>query len=53
VSRPTVSVHTRILRETGLITTTRDGRQARHTLDPEALQRVYLALGTVLEVEDR
>ncbi len=52
IARPTVSVHARILREAGLITTARDGRQARHSLNPDALQRVYTALGGVLDVED-
>ena len=52
VARPTVSVHTRILREAGLIQTVREGRKARHTLNPNALQHVYNALGGVFDVED-
>ncbi len=52
VSRPTVSVHARVLREAGLITTERSGRQARHSVDPEAIQRVYDALGSLLDVRE-
>lgn len=52
IARPTVSVHTRVLREAGLITTVREGRQARHSLNPDALQHVYTSLGGLLDVED-
>ena len=52
IARPTVSVHARVLREAGLITTVREGRQARHSLNPDALQHVYTSLGGILDVED-
>jgi DNA-binding transcriptional ArsR family regulator len=52
IARPTVSVHTRVLRDAGLITTVREGRQARHSLNPDVLQHVYTSLGGILDVED-
>ena len=52
IARPTVSVHARVLREAGLITTVREGRQARHSLNPDALQHLYASLGGLLDVED-
>jgi ArsR family transcriptional regulator len=52
ISRPTVSVHARVLREAGLITTERTGRQARHTVNPGALERVYDALGSLFDVTE-
>lgn len=52
ISRPTVSEHARILREAGLIQTRRAGRQARHTMKPDALERVYEALGSLFDVSE-
>lgn len=52
ISRPTVSVHARVLREAGLITTERTGRQARHTMNPGAMERVYDALGSLFDVTE-
>lgn len=50
ISRPTVSVHARVLREAGLIETERSGRQARHTMKPDAMHRVHEALGSLFDV---
>lgn len=40
VSRPTISVHAKILADAGLITTTREGRQARHTFHPDTIKQL-------------
>ncbi len=50
VSRPTVSVHARTLRDAGLISTTQEGRQARHTLNPEAVQDLFDQLSVLLDL---
>lgn len=50
VSRPTVSVHARTLRDAGLISTRLEGRKARHTLKPEAVQKLFNQLGELLDL---
>ena len=40
VSRPTVSVHAKTLADAGLISTTRDGRKARHAFHPDAIRQL-------------
>ncbi|MEA3510792.1 MAG: metalloregulator ArsR/SmtB family transcription factor [Actinomycetota bacterium] len=50
LSRPTVSVHAKILSEAGLITTTREGRQARHAFHPDAVRRLCDDLLRYLDV---
>ncbi len=41
ISRPTVSIHAKILREAGLIKSKQDGRVVRHELDLSALQTLF------------
>lgn len=50
VSRPTVSVHARTLRDAGLISTRWEGRKARHTLNPEAVQKLFKQLRSLLDL---
>ncbi|MGI9585822.1 MAG: ArsR/SmtB family transcription factor, partial [Acidimicrobiia bacterium] len=38
VSRPTVSVHAKVLADAGFISTELDGRKAEHSYEPEAIQ---------------
>lgn len=38
VSRPTVSVHAKVLADAGFISTEMDGRKAEHSYEPEAIQ---------------
>lgn len=45
LSQPTISHHLRILREAGLVETTRRGTWAYYRLVPEAIQSLRLALG--------
>jgi DNA-binding transcriptional ArsR family regulator len=48
LSRPTVSIHAKALAEAGLITTTRDGRQAVHSCEPDAIKDLFGELATFL-----
>lgn len=50
LSRPTVSVHAKQLREAGLIRTHRDGRQARHEIVPEEVHRLFRDLRRFLDL---
>lgn len=50
VSRPTVSVHAKILSDAGLISTNREGRQARHAFHPDALRQLCDELLHYLDV---
>lgn len=50
VSRPTVSVHAKVLAEAGLISTRREGRQAVHTSEPDAIKNLYEELSAFLDV---
>jgi len=50
LSRPTVSVHAKQLREAGLIRTRRHGRQAQHEIVPEELHRLFLDLQRFLDL---
>jgi DNA-binding transcriptional ArsR family regulator len=49
LSRPTVSIHAKALAEAGLITTTRDGRQAVHSCEPDAIRNLFSELATFLD----
>lgn len=49
LSRPTVSIHAKALAEAGLITTTRDGRQAMHSCEPDAIRDLFGELATFLD----
>ena len=50
VSRPTVSVHAKMLADAGFITTTREGRQARHAFHPDAVRQLVEQLLRYLDV---
>ncbi len=52
IARPTVSVHAKILREAGLITTQPDGRQVRHTLVGEEIRRLFADLEQFLALNE-
>jgi DNA-binding transcriptional ArsR family regulator len=43
ISRPAVSRHLRVLREAGLLTVVKDGREWRYSLDPQPLAEVTQA----------
>jgi ArsR family transcriptional regulator len=40
ISRPTASVHAKVLSDAGFITTSREGRQAGHSFQPESITRL-------------
>jgi DNA-binding transcriptional ArsR family regulator len=52
LARPTVSVHAKILRDAGLIRSHREGREVRHELVPEEVQRLFRDLRDLLDLED-
>jgi ArsR family transcriptional regulator len=52
VSRPTVSVHAKLLADAGFITTRREGRRARHIFHPEAIRHLSEQLARFLEVSE-
>ena len=45
VSQPTVSQHLKVLRDAGLVTTTRRGTQICYSLDPSAVREIERLLG--------
>ena len=52
ISRPTVSVHARILREAGLIQSEQDGRVVRHKIIPGEIRRLFRDLQHYLDLLD-
>ena len=50
VSRPSVSMHAKILADAGLISTTRQGRQARHVFHPDEVRQLCDELLRYLDV---
>ncbi len=50
LSRPTVSIHARILREAGLINSWEEGRITRHEINPEAVRRLFSELEAFLDL---
>lgn len=50
LSRPTVSIHARILRDAGLIHTYADGRSARHEIDAGAIRKLFKDLERFLDL---
>ncbi len=50
MARPTVSIHTRILREAGLIHTYADGRSARHEIDVQAVKDLFKDLERFIDL---
>ena len=53
LSRPTVSNHAKILREAGLIDSRQEGRQVRHSINPDALHRLFGDLVEFLDILER
>ena len=51
ISRPTVSVHAKILREAGFIYSRQEGRTVRHKLNPSALHLFFHELKEFLDFE--
>jgi DNA-binding transcriptional ArsR family regulator len=50
ISRPTVSIHAKVLREAGLIKSWDDGRITRHAIIPEAVQTLFQDLKEFLDL---
>jgi len=50
LSRPTVSIHAKVLREAGLINSREDGRITRHEIDPEAMRKLFNELEVFLDL---
>ncbi|MBZ4322352.1 metalloregulator ArsR/SmtB family transcription factor [Streptomyces sp. SCA2-4] len=47
VSQPTISQHLKVLRETGLVVTRRQGTQICYSVRPDALHRLHAALTAI------
>lgn len=52
ISRPTVSVHAKILREAGLIRSEQQGREIRHEIVPSEVRRLFSDLERFLDLPD-
>ena len=52
ISRPTVSIHARQLREAGLIETHKEGRQAKHAVRAAAVRALFHDLEQFLDLPD-
>jgi DNA-binding transcriptional ArsR family regulator len=52
ISRPTVSVHAKILREAGLIQSRQDGRLVRHELVASEVRRLFHDLEDFLDLTE-
>jgi DNA-binding transcriptional ArsR family regulator len=50
ISRPTVSVHAKILREAGLIHSHQEGRLVRHRIDSQEIRRLFHDLEAFLDL---
>jgi DNA-binding transcriptional ArsR family regulator len=50
ISRPTVSVHAKILREAGLIDSRQEGRLVRHEVNSKEIRRLFRDLETFLDL---
>jgi ArsR family transcriptional regulator len=50
ISRPTVSVHAKILREAGLIDSHQEGRLVRHEINSKEIRRLFRDLETFLDL---
>jgi len=50
LSRPTVSIHARVLREAGLINSWEEGRITRHEINSEAVRKLFSELVTFLDL---
>jgi ArsR family transcriptional regulator len=47
VAQPTISHHLKVLREAGVVATSRRGTSIRYRLDPQAVRRLAALLGTL------
>jgi len=52
MSRPTVSVHAKILRQAGLIRSRQDGRLVRHEIVPAEVRRLFHDLERFLDLPE-
>lgn len=52
ISRPTVSVHAKILREAGLIQSEQHGREVRHEIVPSEVRRLFSDLERFLDLPE-
>jgi DNA-binding transcriptional ArsR family regulator len=52
LSRPTVSVHAKILREAGLISSEKHGREIKHQIDIEEVHRLFSDLKDFLDLPE-
>jgi DNA-binding transcriptional ArsR family regulator len=52
ISRPTVSIHAKILREAGLIRSEQVGREMRHTVVPSEVHRLFRDLERFLNIPE-
>jgi len=52
ISRPTVSVHAKILREAGLIDTFDAGRAVQHKIKPASLRQLFADLVRFLDLPE-
>ena len=52
ISRPTVSVHAKILREAGLIRSEQHGREVRHEIVPSEVRRLFSDLERFLDLPE-
>ncbi|MBC8161527.1 MAG: winged helix-turn-helix transcriptional regulator [Roseiflexaceae bacterium] len=52
LARPTVSIHAKILREAGLISTVAEGRAVRHEIDPTEVRRLFRELEQFLDLPE-
>ena len=52
ITRPTVSVHAKILREAGLIESTSQGREVHHSINPEKVSELFKDLQTFLDLKN-
>jgi DNA-binding transcriptional ArsR family regulator len=50
LSRPTVSIHAKVLREAGLIRSWEDGRIMRHEMIPDAVRKLFTELAEFLDI---
>jgi DNA-binding transcriptional ArsR family regulator len=50
ISRPTVSIHAKILREAGLIDSSQDGRITRHVIKPDVLRQLLKELEEFIDL---
>ena len=52
IARPTASIHAKILREAGLISSRQDGHAVRHEINREAIKKLFDDLNEFLDLRD-